>query len=442
MKFKKFYSLIFIYLIFYFLNCYPQQYNHFAHFTIEDGLSQSSVFSIVQDDIGFMWFATEDGLNKFDGNRFTVFRSDSRDSTSLPDLGIRKIYKDKSGNIWVLTLRGRLSRYIPQKNNFKRYLLNVDNNVNPLKIITLTEDKDGNLWAVTVKGDFFVFDKKKNVFIYKKLNKNIEKEFKSFHLQFMLGAKDGTFWIGTWEGLVNFNLDTQQLKRYSNSSSDSHSLGGNMIFNLVEDDSGNIWIASADGGVSVFSKSTSKFKIYKNNPAQKNSISSNRIMSILIDSRKKIWIGTFDKGLDLFNPTTDTFINFSHNPSIAGSFSIGAVMAIYEDKSGGVWFGTGGGGINRYDPVNQNFHNIQHIPGNLKSISPNPVLSICEDYLGNLWIGSDGGGVNVCENKSYEFKNYLQNPEFGSNAITVIYEDQKGNIWLGADPCIDSPSGS
>lgn len=447
MKVSKFLFLTILYFALYtcqpwlVVHCFAQEQNHFTHFTTEDGLSQSSVFSIVQDDIGFMWFATEDGLNKFDGNKFTVFRNDPDDSTSLPDLGIRKIYKDRSGKLWVLSLRGRLSRYNPQKNNFTRYYFATDKNKNPLKIITLTEDADGNLYAVSTKGEFFIYDQKKNIFTYKKQNENIEKQFQSIHLQYVLGAKDGTFWIGTWEGLINFNPKTQQLKFYNYSAADPNSLGGDMVFNLAEDEAGKIWIASANGGVSVFNKATSKFKVYKHNPTKKNSISSNRIMGILIDSRKKIWIGTFDKGLDLFDPATETFTNFSHNPSIASSFSIGAVMSIYEDKNGGVWFGSGGGGINRYDPLNQNFYHIQHIPGNPSSISPNPVLAICEDHLGNLWIGSDGGGINIKEKNSSEFKNYLQNPTFGSNAITVIYEDSKGNMWLSADPGADSPAG-
>jgi ligand-binding sensor domain-containing protein/two-component sensor histidine kinase len=423
------------------VNCFAQQQNHFTHFTTEDGLSQSSVFSIAQDDFGFMWFATEDGLNKFDGNKFVVYRPRQNDSTSLQDLGIRKVYKDKSGKLWILSLRGKLCRYNPQKNNFTRYSFYTDKKNVTVKIITLAEDNSGNLWAVTTKGEFFSFDQNKNIFIYKNLNQNIEKEFQSIHLQCLLVDKDNIFWIGTWEGLAKFNIETQELKWFKNNNLNPNSLGGDMVFSLAEDESGNLWIASANGGISVLNKSTLKFKVYKNNPIQKNSICSNRIMSILINSRKKIWIGSFDKGLDLFDPITESFINFSHNPSIEGSFSIGAVMSIYEDKSGGVWFGTGGGGINRYDPLNQNFIYIQHIPGDPASISPNPVLAICEDHLGNLWIGSDGGGINVREKNSSKFKNFLQNPSFGSNAITVIYEDSKGNIWIGADPGIDSPAG-
>ncbi|MBK7632760.1 MAG: hypothetical protein IPJ23_19190 [Ignavibacteriales bacterium] len=439
---KKFFLIIILHFTLYNLHCNAQQQNHFTHFTTEDGLSQSSVFSIMQDDIGFMWFATEDGLNKFDGNKFTIYRPIQNDTTSIPDLGIRKVYKDASGKLWVLSLRGKLSRYNPQKNNFSRYSFYTDTNTNSVKIITLAEDKDQNLWAVTTKGEFFIYDQEKDNFHSKNLNQNIKKQFESIHLQCLLVDKENIFWLGTWEGLIKLEMSEQQVFKYNYSSLNPNSLAGDMVFNIAEDEFGNLWVASANGGVSVFNKTTGKFKVYNYNPVQNNYLSSNRIMSILIDSRKKIWIGTFDKGLDMFDPETKTFTNFSHNPSIIGSLSIGAVMSIYEDKSGGVWFGTGGDGINRYDPLNQNFTHIQHLPGNSASISPNPVLSICEDHLGNLWIGSDGGGINVREKNSNKFKTFLQNPAFGSNAITVIYEDSKGNIWIGADPGADSPAGA
>ena len=122
---KRFLQLIILNFIVNVINCNAQQQNQFTHFTTEDGLSQSSVFSIVQDDIGFMWFATEDGLNKFDGKKFTVYRPIENDSTSLPDLGIRKIYKKRTRKIWVLTLRGRLCRYNPHKNNFVRLKIQI-----------------------------------------------------------------------------------------------------------------------------------------------------------------------------------------------------------------------------------------------------------------------------------------------------------------------------
>ena len=440
MEFKKYFLFIFLHCFLYTFNCFGQQQNYFTHFTTEDGLSQSSVFSITQDDIGFMWFATEDGLNKFDGNKFTVYRPKENDSTSIPDLGIRKVFKDAKGKIWILTLRGKLCRYDPIKNTFTNYTFASSNKISP-KIITLTVDHDGKLWAFSTKGDIYFYNSNNDTFVKFESSQKFYEKVKSIHLQCAIFDKDNIIWLGTWEGLIAFNPGSNQIDWYKHELEISNSIGGDMVFSLTEDSKGNIWIASANGGVSVFNKSTKKFSVYKTNSKIKNTISSNRIMSLLIDSKNNIWIGTFDKGLDLFNPITKTFINISHNPSIQGSFSIGAVMSLYEDNSGGIWIGTGGGGLNRYDPLNQAFKHIQHIPGNPNSISPNPVLAICEDHFGNLWIGTDGGGINYKEKNSNSFINYLQNPAFGSNAITAIYEDSKGNIWIGADPGANSTAG-
>lgn len=438
---KRIFKYAFVILLCFAKTIYPQQ-NNFMHFTTEDGLSQSSVFSIVQDKVGFMWFATEDGLNKFDGRKFTVYRTKQNDSTSIPDLGIRKVYLDKSNRLWVLTLRGKLCKYDQTKNNFKHYSFPLDQTGNQSKIIVITEDVYNKLWVVSTKGDFFFYNPEQDKFIKFAIDRRTEDKLKTYHFQSILGSKDSTFWIGTWEGLINFNPRTKTFKSFTYSSVTSNSIGGNMVFALAEDDKKNIWIGCANGGLAVFNRSTEEFKIYNVENNIKPSISSNRIMSLLIDRNQKVWIGTFDKGLDLFDPVSETFINFSHNPSIPNSLSIGAVMSIFEDKSGGVWIGTGGGSINRFDKLNQNFYHYQHIPGEITSISPNPVLAILEDHLGNLWIGTDGGGVCVKEKKSSVFKSYLQNPAYGSNSITAIYEDKKNNIWLGSDPGAHSPGGA
>ncbi|GAB6283552.1 MAG: hypothetical protein STSR0008_23280 [Ignavibacterium sp.] len=443
-------SILFLNFLLLIINCFAQQQNHFNHYTTRDGLSQSSVYSITQDDIGFMWFATEDGLNKFDGNEFTVYRPIDNDTTSLSDLGIRKVYKDKTGNIWVLSQIGNLNLYNFQKNNFRRFLFSNKFN-KKIKIISLTEDANNVLWVASTKGELFYYDSKNKKFVQKFFNENIQKQLESIHLLCLLSASDGTLWLGTWEGLLNISTEGSsnsqgnqifnKLKWFTHSSSDPNSLGGNMVFDIDEDGEGNIWVASVNGGVSVFLKSTKTFKTFKVHNGNKNTISSNRIMNILIDSRKKIWIGTLDKGLDLYDTQTDTFTHFAYDPLYTSSFSIGAVMSIFEDKSGGIWIGTNSGGVNRFDPLNQNFTQYQHIPGNPNSISPNTVLSICEDREKNLYVGTDGGGLNIKEKKSSSFKSLLQNPKYGSNTITTIYEDRKGNMWIGTDPGVNSQAG-
>ncbi len=423
-------------------DCFAQQQYHFKHYTTEHGLSQSSVFSIVQDEIGFMWFATEDGLNKFDGNKFTVYRPVLGDSTSLIDLGIREIYKDRSGTLWVLSLRGNICRYNPVQNSFTRFTLSADDSDNRVKVITFAEDAKNRLWVVSGKGEFFIYDKLKDKFIHKQFGQKLNSQFTSSHIQSLLGSYDGTLWIGTWKGLLHIDTELEKYEWFKSTGEKGRVIAGDMVFNLAEDKSGNIYAVSANGGLSVYLKNESQFKLFRHNPLDINSISSNRLMSIRIDKHDKIWIGTFDQGIIYYDPLNQSFYNIVHNPSIESSLSIGAVMSIYEDKCGGLWFGTNGGGVNRFDPASQNFIHYQHILGDQNSISPNPVLSICEDRDGNLYIGSDGGGLNIKEKNSTSFNSFLKNPAYGSNAITAIYEDSKDNIWVGSDPGADSPAGA
>ncbi|MCX7611944.1 MAG: ATP-binding protein, partial [Ignavibacterium sp.] len=263
----------------------------------------------------------------------------------------------------------------------------------------------------------------------------------SMHIQTMIISRSGKFWIGTWEGLIQLDIENQSFELYSSKNKNGKAISGEMIFNLAEDNYGNIYCLSADGGLSVYLNSEKKFKIFKSNPYDKNSIPSNRLMSVLIDKNEKVWIGTFDKGLIYFDPIKQTFKSVTHNPSLESSLSIGAVMCLFEDKFGGIWIGTGGGGVNHYVPSNQNFIHYKYIPNSRKSISPNPILAICEDRDGNLYVGSDGGGLNFKSKNSDEFQNFLQAPKFGSNAISAIYEDRKGNIWIGIDPGFNSKSG-
>lgn len=439
---KRYFLLVIIICVFYANGIFGQHQYQFRHYTTENGLSQSSVFSINQDKVGFMWFATEDGLNRFDGNKFTVYRAKQCDSTTIPDLGIRKVFIDKNENIWVLTLRGKLCRYDQTKNNFKHYSFISDETSAQIKIIVISEDHQNKLWAVSPRGNFFYYDAEQDKFVLFNNSKEITEKLNSYHIQSIIYSSDSTFWIGTWEGLINLNIAKQTLRTFSSSSPNKNSIGGKMVFALAEDKSGNIWIGCANGGLAVYNRSTEQFKLYLSKGNSENSISSNRVMSLLIDSKGKIWIGTFDKGLDLFDPVSEIFTNFSHNPSVPNSLSIGAIMSLFEDKSGGIWIGSSGGGVNRFDKLNQNFSHYQHIPGENTTISPNPVLAILEDHFGNLWIGTDGGGINFKEKNSPVFKSYLQNPEYGSNSITVIYEDKKHNIWIGSDPGTHSSGGA
>ncbi len=422
------------------------QYNQirFDHISIEQGLSQSSVLSIAQDNLGFMWFATQDGLNRFDGYTFTVYSHDPLDSNSISDIGIQKLYVDNTGNLWVITLSGKLERYDYEHDLFFHYHINKTNTFDKPseRISSIVEDRTGQLWVCTGSGNIYHYNQIRDNFIYQQFSKSNNTLLSNSHAQCLYADKEGILWIGTWEGLIEIDLSHGNIKKYQNIPGDEQSLGGNMVFSITEDAESNLWIATADGGVSVLNKTDDKFKVYRNNKTNPKSLSSDRVMNIFLDSYSNIWIGTIDKGLDLFQKNDNSFIHYRHVPSSNWSISNGAVMSIYEDRSGTLWFGTLSGGINRFDRKSQNFLHISHNASYAGSISNNIVLSICEDHTGALWVGTDGGGLNIRKPGTEFFEHYFQNPSgVGSNSITAIFEDRYGKIWIGTDPGVNTAVG-
>ena len=415
----------------------------FDHISIEQGLSQSTVFSIVQDSTGFMWFATQDGLNRYDGYNCTVYRNDPLDSNSISDIGIRKLYVDQYGNLWIITLSGKLDRFDPVREVFIHYKFEDISVSTPgnVRIISIAEEKNGKLWIGTTKGFLYEYEKEKDRFREFKFKTN-KKLPENIHLQCLYIDHSGMMWLGSWEGLIGFNISTEEVIHYE-SSPNKNSIGGNLIFDITEDNSGKLWVASANGGVSVLDKKNDSFEVYRYSAGKKNGISSDRVMSIYVDGHSNIWIGTLDKGVDLFKRDEEAFINYTHNPHFALSLGNGAIFSIFEDRSGSIWFGTSSGGVSKYDKKRQNFSQISHNVNDPLSLSHNVVLSICEDHTGALWIGTDGGGLNLRLSEEKKFKHYFRNPdESGSTSITSVYEDKSGKIWIGTDPGVNTSVGS
>lgn len=406
----------------------------FDRITPEQGLSQSTVFCIAQDKIGFIWFATADGLNKYDGYTFTVYRPDPSDSGSISELGIRELYLDHAGNLWVLTLGGRVERYLPESDCFAHYCLPTDQSPgSPApRIITIAENVGGKLWLGSTKGVLFYYDEQTDAFVPKSIEK---RESGSMYLQCLLADSGDVLWIGTWKGLLKYHTKSGETVHYQPKENVPGSLGGNLVFDLAMDQKGNLWIATADGGVSVLARGSDSFEVYRHDPRNPSSVSSNRVMCVFTDNRSQVWIGTVDAGLNLFDPVTRTFHRYRHNSAQPNSPGSGAVISIFQDNNGGLWFGTSSSGVSRLDPRRQNFLDIKHRSDDPASLSHNTVLAVLEDRAGGLWVGTDGGGLNYRPAGSERFTHFLQNPgEFGSNSITALYQDSRGLVWVGTDP--------
>ncbi len=410
----------------------------FEHISWEQGLSNTSVFSIAQDTLGFMWFATEDGLNRFDGYRCKVFRHDPTNAASIAENSVRKLFVGPHGQLWVLTRSGRLERYLAKSETFVPVQWATGETP---AVAALTTDQHGHLFALTNHGALFRFDRATRQFV--PFNRQLLPYFKKHGLVPTTVHADrfGRFWVGTWQGLILLfpQKGTFRHLRAQNLSSDAPA--GNIIMDIAEDKNGNLWLAT-NNGASYWDREKGRFTHLRRTRHGSNMPPSNRIISLLIDRHARVWLGTLDKGLGIVLPSREKILEFKYNPANRFSLSTGAIFDVFEDRDGGVWIATYGGGVSYCRPEGTRFHHYGYDPENADALSHTIVTALLKDRRGALWVGTDGGGVNVLFPGEKRFRHYLQRPgALATNSVTALYETRDGTIWLGTDLGPHSPGG-
>ncbi|MBC7886879.1 MAG: GHKL domain-containing protein [Ferruginibacter sp.] len=464
---------------------YPQkQHLQFDHIGTDQGLSQSNVLSVLQDSRGFMWFGTRDGLNKYDGYSFTVYKNNPLDPTSISNNYIMDIIEDKNGDLWVGTLGGGICRYNRNKENFTPYRHDSANTKSIANSIvhSLLEDELGKLWIGTEDG-VDMFDPVKNTFEHFKYNPNDNNSIGDSYIRSVFKDSKHNLWIGTMSGgLSLLNKKTKSFTRFRHNKNDSKSISSNNVYTIFEDSKqrlwigtdgagmdlfdqkngifyhfkhddnntntlisntvyainedaeNNLWVGTENGGLSIFNYSTGLFTTYKNDEIDKESISNNSIYSIYKDSKNNMWLGIFAGGVNIANRDKIKFAHFKHMMQ-KNSLSNNLVLSIFEDSKKNIWIGTDGGGLNLFDAQNNNFTHFRHERDNDQSICGDYVLTACEDSKGNIWIGTWADGVTVFNPSNNTFKHFKNDPtnasSLSNNNAWNIFEDKDKNIWIG-----------
>jgi len=409
----------------------------FEKLTIRDGLSHNNVYSIIQDQTGFMWFGTQDGLNRYNGISFTIFRNEPSTPNSLSTGNFGKIYQDKTGIFWFGTFGKGIDRYDPKTNTFKNfsYQPNDSTSVSNNQTLFIFEDSSGTIWFGTPDGGINRYNKENETFTHFLHDPNNPLSLSSNRAKCMCQTSDGTLWIGTNNGLNRYNPVDNNFKRYFHNPNNPNSLSGNTIQNMISSEEGYIWIVVREGGLNRFDPTTETFTRYTNNPKDPSSISDNKADCILEDSYHRIWVGTYEGGLNLFDPATEKFTCYMHNPNEATSISSNRIECLYEDNSSILWIGTRGGGINKIDLKPKKFKNITHNPNSANSLPQHSIMAITSDLKGNIWIGTDGGGLTLYNPKTNDFthfKNQPSNPNSLSNdRVWALHIDRDSVLWVG-----------
>jgi two-component system sensor histidine kinase ChiS len=527
----------------------------FGSLSVEDGLSQGSVLCILQDSKGFMWFGTEDGLNRYDGYVFKIYRPEPGNPTTISNNIILALYEDSKERLWIGTNAGGMDLFDRLHEQFIHYHTNANDpaSISSNSVNCIYEDRSGNLWVGTGGGGLnkLVLNKSdgaslgfvnfqndpdnpttlsnNNVisiyedhlgilrigtaggglnkmipgdnensppsFIHYKANPNNPDTFGLTNVMAINEDQHGTLWIGTQNGLYEFDRDKETFKRYNDNPVNDNCISHHYIRRIYKDRAGILWVGTDGGGLNKMIPGDSKgsspgFIPYWYDPNNPHCLKNNAVESIYEDRSGVLWIGIYRGGLNKLilrdipgvDREKNQFIHYQTVPNNHNSLSNNAVNAICEDRRGILWVGTDGGGLNKITPPGKEgepltFHHYHNDPGNPDSLSDNIVTCICEDHLGVLWIGTYTGGLNklepVTDNNEYNqkflqgiarkaqsagrkannridavhqapsamrqssliFTHYKNEPgspnSLSNNFIMTIYEDRSGVLWIG-----------
>ncbi len=460
-----------------FAKCQPEKLN-FENFTIENGLSNNLVQVIHQDKKGWMWFGTYQGLNRFDGYKFTVFEKNVADSLSLGKALIRCIFEDKEGRLWVGTEKKGL--YIFNRNLDKfRALLNADNrfNLQERSINAINEDLLGCLWIGTDTGLCQIDATGKILKIFRHAENNphsiTDNVIKTIQID-----QFGKFWVGTSMGLDIVDPKTGQIINLNRSipylndeistifiNSDTKIWAGtykngiviidpltfkiehviidpsnersNTIRTIVKDND-NFWIGTR-GGLYIYNRKTNKFLHFKHDGRESGSLIHNSVLNIYKDAKGDFWIATRG-GISYVVKEKQVFQCYKELPNDRHYMNNGETYAFWIDSSEKLWIGTETGGVNVFDRNNKTFSYIERDHSS-NSLSSNCIKALMGDDKGNLWIGTFLGGINILNLTTRHISYYQNQPEnsfsISSNKIWALLTDSRKNIWIGTERGLD-----
>ncbi len=452
----------------------------------EEGLSSGNVFGMAQDDQGFLWFATADGLNRYDGYSFRIYRFEHGNPNSLSNNSMITICPGQGGVLWLATTGGGVDRFEPATETFTHYPHDQDDpnslSSNSIPKYGLCEDSQGILWVGTIDNGLDRLDPVSGNFTHYShdpdnpnslSSNNIECVYQDSEEMLWVGTsnagmnrldpvsgqitrympdpddpyalpdvyvrgiyedRNGTLWVGTERGLASLDRQTGLFTHYTIAQIEPDAARFNSISLFFEDEAGNLWLGTNGAGVLKFDRKRQRVVQYENDPNDFYSLRNNFISSFLEEPSGTMWLGTLSGGANGFSTRPPKFIHYKHKADNTNSLADNFILSIFEDHTGIVWIGNDRA-LNRWDRRSDTWQVYRNDPANPASISTGSVTAIREDPDGTLWFGTFLGGLNRFDPGTGKFKAYRFNPEdphsLGDDIIRSLCLDSRGVLWVG-----------
>ncbi len=439
---QKFKKILFFYLILHFgITAFSQNSVKFEHISLLEGLSQSSVNQIIRDEYGYVWFATLDGLNRYDGYSIEVFRNHPKKPHSIADNAITCLHESPDKEIWVGHKKGGISVYDKISRNFKHFKQNEkDTSVNANTLInnditSICSDRYGNIWIATTRGLSRMKRQKtpsgKTKIIYTNFATFTQPHFIFSNEINKIKCLGDTLWIASNNGLSILNIKTLKTQKIDYNALSAQKIGLKVRDFIFEKNS-KIWIAT-DNGLGHYSLKTKSLESFFTKTANFDfispHISSNSINTLFLDQDSSLWIGTAD-GLNHFLPRKKHFEIYRASIFNPDGLNSSEILSLFIDSEGILWVGTSLGGVNKWNRPAKHFKTIRNIPFDLKSVASNRIRCFYETRDSAIWIGTVDKGLERWNRKTDDFEHFNI---FSDLHIRAIVEDSLGQLWLGTN---------
>ncbi|MCH7964374.1 MAG: SpoIIE family protein phosphatase [Bacteroidetes bacterium] len=423
-------------ILFFIIIIFPQENFVFENFSIPQGLSNPTINTIIEDKYGFLWLGTNDGLSRYDGYEFKVYKNNPSDSTSLPGNSIRTISEDSNGDLWIGG-SNVLAKYDRKDDKFISVNFDREQNLNQPIINKIFIDKKNKIWIGTDAFGVHLLNPETMTTKRIKFILNDEEIFNGDIFSIIETSNQKILALDYGSGIFYYSKVDDEFHLYNNLGNNE---AGVSLLVLHEDEFNRIWIGGEESLIIYYrnNKKLEKIGIFSK-PI--STYFSKGIINILKDKAGFLWLATLDDGLYRYNPVDNKFFHFTGSSNSKNSIKSAAILSLFQDSFGNIWIGTRLDGLYKVDPNKQPM-NVLTIPENLKTNSPaDRITSVAKSEQGN-WaaIGTAGLGVFWQNIETGEYKNYRfkQNSNsISSNNIFALTIDAGNNLWIGSDAGLD-----
>jgi signal transduction histidine kinase/ligand-binding sensor domain-containing protein/DNA-binding response OmpR family regulator/HPt (histidine-containing phosphotransfer) domain-containing protein len=405
---------------------------YFEHLTMRDGLSMSTINSILQDSQGYVWLATEAGLNRYDGYSVRQFHRERGNDHGLASDYIWSMGEDSHGDLWLATDGGGVARWERRTETFQQFRHDPKRaeSLASDSVRALLIDPKGRIWAGTKNLGLDVIDPGTGAVRHFRHRDSDGYSLPSDAIGVLYADHEGRIWVGTDGGLSRYDPMTDGFVTYGEAMS-AAKIRDSRVRAIREDHNGALWIGTVNDGLARLDQNGNSFTVFRHDASDPHSLSHDHVWAVLEDDAKRVWVATAD-GLDLFDSNTQSFVRYGHDADNPQSLRDSDALSLYQDRGGVLWVGTRAGGASHWNPrswllghyFSEAFREAQ-------------IESFADDGAGKLWVGTIGAGLVEIDGRTGHERRYGADkaggpgPQLSDRRVMALLNDHQGSLWIG-----------